>query len=56
MLEFLFGMSICLNIVNFSAFLILYKMYSDYKDTKEVLSNEKEYTDFFINNDSGFKL
>ena len=56
MLNFLFGISICLNLVFITAIFILYKIVKKKKEFKEVLCDEKAFTDFFINNGGCFKL
>ena len=56
MLEFLFGISICFNLVFITAIFILYKIIKKKKELKEVLTDEKAFADFFINNSGGFKL
>ena len=56
MLEFLFGVSICLNLVFILSILILYKIIKKKKEFKEVLTDEKAFTDFFFNNGGCFKL
>ena len=56
MLNFLFGISICLNLIFITLILVLYKIYKKKKEFKEVLCDEKAFSDFFINNSGGFKL